>query len=259
MDFPATPCRAAGVCGFSRGFPRLSPGDRQVPYVLLTRAPVAVGSIAAPTLPLDLHVLGLSLAFILSQDQTLRCCYALFCFFLSLSDPRRFCAAAASRPVVFAPSSFGLFPYIKESTWTRRRPCPLAQLSGRPPRYALVSVISSRSIISMDSSSPFPVGRDCKGNNFFPFHQITAAGFSAPGTAVPRLRLQRYYQIPQPTKFFRNFFQRFSCMIRQLPTIQTHNSLIPSTPTIIHANCYCMQKGRNTSIQHASPLFIHIK
>ena len=30
-------------------------------------------------LPLDLHVLGLSLAFILSQDQTLRCtCYRLF-------------------------------------------------------------------------------------------------------------------------------------------------------------------------------------
>ena len=27
----------------------------------------------APLLPLDLHVLGLSLAFILSQDQTLHC------------------------------------------------------------------------------------------------------------------------------------------------------------------------------------------
>ena len=49
--------------------------------MLLTRAPVAGGRIAAPPLPLDLHVLGLSLAFILSQDQTLRCCYALFCFF----------------------------------------------------------------------------------------------------------------------------------------------------------------------------------
>ena len=34
-------------------------------------------------LPLDLHVLGLSLAFILSQDQTLRCT------FLSLIPPRR--------------------------------------------------------------------------------------------------------------------------------------------------------------------------
>ena len=39
--------------------------------MLLTRAPVAGRSIAAPPLPLDLHVLSLSLAFILSQDQTL--------------------------------------------------------------------------------------------------------------------------------------------------------------------------------------------
>ena len=32
-------------------------------------------------LPLDLHVLGLSLAFILSQDQTLRCCLYILSFF----------------------------------------------------------------------------------------------------------------------------------------------------------------------------------
>ena len=37
--------------------------------MLRTRAPVS--SQIAPTLPLDLHVLGLPLAFILSQDQTL--------------------------------------------------------------------------------------------------------------------------------------------------------------------------------------------
>ena len=49
--------------------------------MLLTRAPVAAKSIATPALPLDLHVLGLSLAFILSQDQTLRC---ISCFFLFL-------------------------------------------------------------------------------------------------------------------------------------------------------------------------------
>ena len=50
--------------------------------MLLTRAPVAGGSIATPPLPLDLHVLSLSLAFILSQDQTLRCCLSfLFLFY----------------------------------------------------------------------------------------------------------------------------------------------------------------------------------
>ena len=35
-------------------------------------------------LPLDLHVLSLSLAFILSQDQTLRCSYSFFLLFFCL-------------------------------------------------------------------------------------------------------------------------------------------------------------------------------
>ena len=68
------------VCGISRNFSRLSPCEGQVAYALLTRAPVADRSVATPSLPLDLHVLSLSLAFILSQDQTLRClsCYFIF-------------------------------------------------------------------------------------------------------------------------------------------------------------------------------------
>ena len=66
-------CPPPASCGISRGFPRLYPCGGQVAYVLLTRAPVAGGRVAAPPLPLDLHVLSLSLAFILSQDQTLRC------------------------------------------------------------------------------------------------------------------------------------------------------------------------------------------
>ena len=64
-----------------RNFSRLSSCDGQVAYVLLTRAPVAGKGIATSPLPLDLHVLSLSLAFILSQDQTLRCCYLVFSFF----------------------------------------------------------------------------------------------------------------------------------------------------------------------------------
>ena len=36
---------------------------------------------ASSPLPLDLHVLGLSLAFILSQDQTLRCFILFFTTF----------------------------------------------------------------------------------------------------------------------------------------------------------------------------------
>ena len=67
--------------GIRRNFFRLSPCCGQVSYVLLTRAPVAGGSIATPPLPLDLHVLSLSLAFILSQDQTLRCYLSFFLLF----------------------------------------------------------------------------------------------------------------------------------------------------------------------------------
>ena len=61
-------------------FSGLSPCWRQVAYALRTRAPVAVNSIATVTLPLDLHVLGLPLAFILSQDQTLHCKKVFKCF-----------------------------------------------------------------------------------------------------------------------------------------------------------------------------------
>ena len=69
-----------GVWGIRPSFPGLSPCPGQVAYVLLTSAPVAARSVATPALPLDLHVLSLSLAFILSQDQTLRCCILSFLF-----------------------------------------------------------------------------------------------------------------------------------------------------------------------------------
>ena len=66
--------------GIRPSFPGLSPCPGQVAYVLLTSAPVAARSIATSALPLDLHVLSLSLAFILSQDQTLRCCMIVSSF-----------------------------------------------------------------------------------------------------------------------------------------------------------------------------------
>ena len=54
--------------------------------MLLTSAPVAIESIATLMLPLDLHVLSLSLAFILSQDQTLRCCIIVFFFYKNINE-----------------------------------------------------------------------------------------------------------------------------------------------------------------------------
>ena len=72
------PCGEPILWGISPDFSGLSPCYRWIAYVLLTRAPVAGKGIATSPLPLDLHVLGLSLAFILSQDQTLRCIISFY-------------------------------------------------------------------------------------------------------------------------------------------------------------------------------------
>lgn len=67
-------CRVVVPWGINLRFQRLFPCTRQVPYAVRTRAPVAGGKASFSPLPLDLHVLGLPLAFILSQDQTLHRC-----------------------------------------------------------------------------------------------------------------------------------------------------------------------------------------
>ena len=70
--------------GISRRFHRLFPRNGQVAHALRTLAPVAINTLTnlRVMLPLDLHVLSLPLAFILSQDQTLHC---IIYIFLSLS------------------------------------------------------------------------------------------------------------------------------------------------------------------------------
>ena len=73
LTFPPVAMQPPGLWGISPHFYGLYPCRGQVAYVLLTSAPVADRRIATPSLPLDLHVLSLSLAFILSQDQTLHC------------------------------------------------------------------------------------------------------------------------------------------------------------------------------------------
>ena len=59
--------------GIRRSFLRLFPSHGYVAHALRTLPPVAASSIATTAMPLDLHVLSLPLAFILSQDQTLLC------------------------------------------------------------------------------------------------------------------------------------------------------------------------------------------
>ena len=63
------PCDIYMLCGISSRFQLLSPSERQVAHVLLTRPPLIMR--ASSQSPLDLHVLGVPPAFVLSQDQTL--------------------------------------------------------------------------------------------------------------------------------------------------------------------------------------------
>ena len=77
-------CPLVASSGVNPPFGGLSRSRGQVAYALLTRAPVVSG--ASSLLPLDLHGLGRSLAFILSQDQTLRCMNC-FCFYILARCP----------------------------------------------------------------------------------------------------------------------------------------------------------------------------
>ena len=87
-SFPLHAMRRGGLRGIRPNFSGLFPCRGQVAYVLLTSAPVAIRSVATPMLPLDLHVLSLSLAFILSQDQTLRCVLSSLLFLVQKMTPR---------------------------------------------------------------------------------------------------------------------------------------------------------------------------
>ena len=64
-------CESLVLCGVNPTFAGLSPRHGQVAHALRTRAPLSCSIASYAAIPFDLHVLGLPLAFILSQDQTL--------------------------------------------------------------------------------------------------------------------------------------------------------------------------------------------
>jgi hypothetical protein len=113
-----------------RRFRQLSPCDGHVAHALRTLSPVAANDIAATALPLDLHVLSLPLAFILSQDQT------LLCIFYFLVSPGILLPSRNQRSrflfSVLACTSFSLFndlqivPFIQSGT-TKIRPFLIKQ------------------------------------------------------------------------------------------------------------------------------------
>ena len=86
--FLARGCPPAIYAGLARVSPGCPPdrGRLHTCYSPVRRSPAAGWNHPAP-LPLDLHVLSLPLAFILSQDQTLRCYISFDLFFFQCVCP----------------------------------------------------------------------------------------------------------------------------------------------------------------------------
>ena len=116
-----SPCGAPILWGISPDFSGLSPCYRWIAYVLLTRAPVAGKGIATSPLPLDLHVLGLSLAFILSQDQTLRCIF----FFFFIIPSKRYLTELTSFSLISCTTLASSIPSMNFSLQRRLRGLPV--------------------------------------------------------------------------------------------------------------------------------------
>ena len=120
------PRRYAVLGGISPGYPSVT-ARLHTCYSPVRRSPAEESKLPSP-LPLDLHVLSLSLAFILSQDQTLRCCYIVFFF----SEIRW----KASRPS----------PRQTESSFPARLTCCVSESTGS---FVSSCTTSSIAILSM--------------------------------------------------------------------------------------------------------------
>ena len=87
--------------GVSAAYPPVR-GRLHTCYSPVRRSPADESKLSSP-LPLDLHVLSLSLAFILSQDQTLRCYLSFFFLFYFKKEAKdnRNCCFAFAKPSLF--------------------------------------------------------------------------------------------------------------------------------------------------------------
>ena len=101
--FLAEGCPSAMYAGLARVSPGCPPdrGRLHTCYSPVRRSPAVQAETCTP-LPLDLHVLSLPLAFILSQDQTLRC-------YLSLYLSKSFSVCLFRLPFIIFPGLTGNF------------------------------------------------------------------------------------------------------------------------------------------------------
>ena len=142
-------------------------------------------------LPLDLHVLGLSLAFILSQDQTLRCCIFVLCLF-------------SLEKLVPSPADACRIYH----TWSDF----LTETKLRLPDLFLCTTSLLQSFQSSLAPPPFFRESDRKVTASFPNRKIRGAFLAFFNTSragarpVPLLRVQRYALSNYPPNFFATFF-----------------------------------------------------
>ena len=161
--------------------------------MLLTRAPVAGGCIATSPLPLDLHVLSLSLAFILSQDQTLRCfiSFQIFTILICLSSKYQNLAAQKSPLIIESsrkPFQSRLSPEKKLTSFVLLSSrCNSFNLLFRLPRCAL----AVRKLCKGKTKNSFVQILFDFFSNFFFFALNNQACPVVLRTSVPRLRVQR--------------------------------------------------------------------
>ena len=142
-----------------------------------------------PALPLDLHVLGLPLAFILSQDQTLRCLKA--CRLSPQKGPQRVCLCFIVLSGVISTAPRALAPKQHPCTllcMLLLSCCPSRQRTRGFRRLSLLPA-GSRALSSLKNSpSSFPLS----------LNRLVRS----------RKRVQRYSCSPPPPNFLTTFFQK---------------------------------------------------
>ena len=171
--------------GFSPRYPPVA-GRLHTRYAPVRRSPPGY---CYPALPLDLHVLGLPLAFILSQDQTLRCLKA--CRLSPQKGPQRVCLCFIVLSGVISTAPRALAPKQHPCTllcMLLLSCCPSRQRTRGFRRLSLLPA-GSRALSSLKNS-------------------LSSLPLSLNRLVRSRKRVQRYSCFPPPPNFLTTFFQK---------------------------------------------------
>ena len=182
-------CPLEALRGIRRDFSRLSPWCGQVAYALLTRAPVAGGVLPLPAAPRLACVRPVASVHP-EPGSNSPLLLSFSCFFLSIIRPRK-----------SSPPKLRYLPRLSDAQIYRFYTCAKNHCDVDSVTFSCVTAAPVRTP-HLPCLSLFLVYR----NHFNELNSL-----ANPGTRMPRfsrLRLQRYYKKPIPTKYFRNFFSR---------------------------------------------------